>query len=258
MQEVAAPGGLEFQWSMVDWPWSMIGLSTESVAEGRNAEQLWGLTAPLLQERPPVGLEGEPPGPVQPPLEQEMQEPPMYARLEGHWVQDGVASGLVAPFPQAAHETVNGSHAPQLLLGLDSLMEPPHEVLKLAQERMLYEPAVLKVCEEEIPVEAPAESEETVPALSMAMVVLIALSAIWKILGKLAAGPAPMLETVPENDSLVPVVPEEGEAVVSPAVRSGGQLVLEGAVEEQEPLHCHVPLDCVWPQAFGAEVQEAP
>ena len=43
-----------------------------------------------------------------------------------------------------------------------------------------------------------------------------------------------------------------------PAVRSGGQLEFDGGVDEQVPLHCHVPLLWICPQAFGAEVQAAP
>lgn len=124
---------------------------------------------------------------------------------------------------------VSACHAPQLLLAFDSETEPPQEVLKLAQARTLYEPGEAKVYELEIPVEAPAESEATVPALSMAMVEVMALSAIWKMLGKLEAGPMPMSETEAENDSLCPVKPEEGDAVVDPAVKSGGQLELGGA-----------------------------
>lgn len=120
-------------------------------------------------------------------------------------------------------------------------MEPVHEVLKLAQERTLYEPAEEKMYVLETPVEAPEESE-AVPALSMAIVVVISLSAIWKMLGKLDASPIPTLETVDVKDSLCPVVPEDGEAVVEPAVRSGEQLALGGGVDEHEPLHWIVPL----------------
>jgi hypothetical protein len=46
--------------------------------------QAVGLMAPLLQTRPPSGLEEEPPGPEQPPLLHEMQEEPFHACPAGH------------------------------------------------------------------------------------------------------------------------------------------------------------------------------
>ena len=53
------------------------------------------------------------------------------------------------------------------------------------------------------------------------MVTVWELLAIWNMLGKLAATPDPMFVTCAENDSCCPTVPEEGVAVVAPAVRSG-------------------------------------
>lgn len=47
----------------------------ESVAVGVNMLQECGFRAPLLQERPPSGLEAEPPVPVHPPLLQATHEP---------------------------------------------------------------------------------------------------------------------------------------------------------------------------------------
>jgi len=88
------------------------------------------------------------------------------------------------------------------LFGLDSGIEPVHVVLKLAQERTLYVPAVEKVYEPLTGVEPPGESEATVPASNILTVYEMALSAIWKMLGKLEAGPVPILETVAENWTL--------------------------------------------------------
>ncbi len=70
-----------------------------------------------------------------------------------------------------------------------------------------------------------AESDETVPALTRAMVVVWELLAIWNTLGKFEAVPVPMFVTCAENDSCCPTVPEEGVAVVAPAVRSGSAAV---------------------------------
>lgn len=72
------------------------------------------------------------------------------------------------------------------------------------------------------------------------------------------AGPAAMLEMSEERAMLCPTLGPEGEIVGVAAVRSEGHDVLDGAVEEQEPLHCQVPLDCVWPQAFPPETQVVP
>jgi len=86
---------------------------------------------------------------------------------------------------------------------------------------------------------APAESDVTVPAFTIAIVVVMASLAIWNMFGKLEAGPVPMLEIVAENDSLWPVMPEDGDGVVFPAVRSGGQTL--GAVPDTALEYAELP-----------------
>lgn len=73
------------------------------------------------------------------------------------------------------------------------------------------------------------------------------------------AGPEPILEMSDESEMLWPtLMPDEGDIVGVAAVRSAGHEALEGGVEEQEPLHWIVPLDCVWPQELPAEAQAEP
>lgn len=75
----------ELHVSAEDWPASIVEGDAERVAVGMKALHVYGLTAPLLHESPPIESLEEPPGlPVQPPLEQETQESLTYAKLSGH------------------------------------------------------------------------------------------------------------------------------------------------------------------------------
>jgi hypothetical protein len=73
----------------------------------------------------------------------------------------------------------------------------------------------------ERPVEALGASEETVFAAIIARVVVMPLSAIWKMFGKLVPVPVPPFEACAENESEPPDAGVPGVTEVVAAVRSG-------------------------------------
>lgn len=54
---------------------------------------------------------------------------------------------------------------------------------------------------------APAASKATASVFTLAIVAVLSLLVIWNTLGKFEAEPAPMLETLAENDLLSPTMP---------------------------------------------------
>ena len=111
-------------------------------------------------------------------------------------------------------------HAPQSFPVCDSVAGCPHDVFVSAHARTLYVPVEENVYEPERPVEAFAASEETELALTMARVVVMPLSAIWKMFGKFVAVALPMFEAEAENEVATPVV-GDADTEVAPAVKSG-------------------------------------
>ena len=95
---------------------------------------------------------------------------------------------------------MNDCHAPQSFPVFDSVVGWPQDVLVSAQARTLYVAGDEKVYAAVMPAEAFGARDEMLFAATMAIVVEMLESAIWKMFGKDVAVPVPMLVTVAENE----------------------------------------------------------
>ena len=109
---------------------------------------------------------------------------------------------------------------------LDSEMEPPHAVLKLAHARTLYEPTGSEY-EAEMPFEAPA------PSVAMVCAETRVTFSIWNMFGKLEAVALPLLVTVAEKVVALPTTAVEAVAAV--AMRFGSSAASRGSVLLLQP-----------------------